>query len=218
MKNYLKETFYFDYQEKNVQEYLKKFQQPDENEIEKAKKLYLVVRDSFQYNPYKIILNPKALKLSYLITKKEGYCVEKSIILAGLARGLGIPSRLGFANVRNHLGTEKIERILGTNVLVFHGYCELYLNGKWVKATPAFNKELCQKFGVEPLEFNGLEDSIFQPYNSDGSVFMEYLKDHGTFEDMPFDLFKSEFQSYYGHLVGQKVEDMYVTEKFPIDF
>lgn len=218
MENYLKSTFYFDYQENNVQEFVKDLLVSKDNIIEKAKKLYLKVRDGFQYNPYKIVLNPNALKLSYLITKDYGYCVEKSIILAGLARAIGIPSRLGFANVRNHLGTEKIERILGTNVLVFHGYCELYLNEKWVKATPAFNKELCQKFGVQPLEFNGLEDSIFQPYNSEGNLFMEYLKDHGTFEDMPFELFKKEFYAYYGHLIGQKVEDMYVTEKFPIDF
>ncbi len=217
MEKYLKSTFFFDFEKENAQEFIKDLLISTENPIEKAKKLYLKVRDGFQYNPYKIVLNSNALKLSYLITKNYGYCVEKSIIMAGLARALGIPSRLGFANVRNHLGTEKIERILGTNVLVFHGYCELYLNGKWVKATPAFNKELCQKFGVEPLEFNGLEDSIFQPYNAEGNIFMEYLKDHGTFEDMPFELFKSEFQSYYGHLVGQKVEDMYVTEKFPID-
>jgi len=218
MENFLKPTYYFDYQNPTINKYLETLQESSDTLIEKAKKLYLMVRDGFQYNPYKIVLNPNALKLSYLITKKEGYCVEKSIILAGLARAIGIPSRLGFANVRNHLGTEKIERILGTNVLVFHGYCELYLNDKWVKATPAFNKELCKKFGVEPLAFNGYEDSIFQPYNSEGSIFMEYLKDHGTFDDMPFELFKSEFYQYYGHLINQKVEDMYVTEKFPVNF
>lgn len=214
MKNYLQTTFYFDYQKENVQLWIEDIKNSEEPLIEKAKKLYLKVRDGFFYNPYKIVLNPNALKLSYLITKKEGYCIEKSIILAGLARALGIPSRLGFANVKNHLGTEKIERILGTNVLVFHGYCELYLENKWVKATPAFNKELCYKFGVEPLEFNGLEDSIFQPYSSEGKLFMEYLKDHGTFEDMPFELFKNEFYAYYGHLINQKIEDMYVTEEF----
>jgi|YNPMSStandDraft_2_1061718.scaffolds.fasta_scaffold01038_4 transglutaminase-like putative cysteine protease len=215
MERYLKPTFYFDYQEDNVKEFIYEFKISSEDLITKAKNLYLLVRDGFQYNPYQVVLHPNALKLSYLITKKTGYCVEKSIILAGLARAIGIPSRLGFANVRNHLGTEKIERILGTDVLVFHGYCELYLNNRWVKATPAFNKELCQKFGVEPLEFNGTEDSIFQPYNAEGNLFMEYLMDHGTFEDMPFELFRKEFYAYYGHLVNKKWEDMYVTEEFP---
>ncbi len=217
MEVYLKNTFYFDYKELNVQKYITKIKKSSDSQIDKAKKLYLMIRDGFQYNPYKIVLHPEALRLSYLITKDYGYCVEKSIILAGLARAIGIPSRLGFANVRNHLGTEKIERILGTNILVFHGYCELYLNGKWVKATPAFNKDLCKKFGVNPLEFNGLEDSIFQAYNTEGSLFMEYLQDYGTFDDMPFELFKQEFYLYYGHLINRQIEDMYITETFPVN-
>src|SRR5690606_10572550 len=129
---------------------------------EKAIALYYFVRDNFRYNPYQLNLTEEGLKASNLLSRTDGYCVEKAALLAALARVIKIPARVGFAKVSNHLGTSKIEQVLGTNVLVFHGYTELFLNNKWVKATPAFNKQLCSRFNVEPLDFNGVDDSIFQ--------------------------------------------------------
>ena len=169
--------------------------------IEKAVKLYYAVRDEFIYNPFDINLNREALKASSLLKRNHGYCVEKACLLGACARAAGIPSRLGFAKVRNHIGTDKLEQILKTNVLVFHGYTEFFLNDKWVKATPAFNKELCVKLNVEPLEFNGLEDSIFQSFNQEGNQYMEYLHDYGNFDDVPYELFISELKAHYPHLV-----------------
>lgn len=46
-----------------------------------------------------------------------------------------------------------------TDVFYWHGYASIYLEGKWVKATPAFNIELCEKF-LRLLEFDGRTDSI----------------------------------------------------------
>lgn len=168
--------------------------------ITKAVNLYYAVRDGFNYNPYIINLNKDAMKASDLLKRDYGYCVEKASLLAASARAAGIPSRLGFAKVRNHIATEKLEERLRTNVLVFHGYTELFLEGKWVKATPAFNKSLCEKLNVESLEFNGREDSIFQSYNKEGGEFMEYLHDYGTFDDIPRDLFISELKIHYPHM------------------
>ncbi len=121
-------------------------------------------------------------------------------MLAACARVVGIPSRLGFANVRNHIGTSKLEEFLKTDLLVFHGYCELHLEGKWVKATPAFNRQLCRRLGVPPLEFDGQSDSIFQQYTPDGDCFMEYLHDYGQFADVPRELFIHELKKYYAHI------------------
>lgn len=168
--------------------------------VEQATNLYYAVRDSFNYNPYEIDLRKEGLKASALLKRDYGYCVEKANLLAASARVVGIPSRLGFAKVRNHIATEKLEERLRTNVLVFHGFTELFLEGKWVKATPAFNKTLCDKLNVASLEFNGREDSIFQPYNKEGGEFMEYLHDYGTFDDVPRDLFISELKAHYPHL------------------
>ena len=172
--------------------------------VEQAVKLYYAIRDGFNYDPYSLDLSREAMKASSLLQRNYGYCVEKACLLAACARTLGIPSRLGFARVRNHIVTEKLEEILKTNVMVFHGYTELFLNGKWVKATPAFNKSLCEKLKVASLEFNGKEDSIFQSYNEQGGQFMEYLHDYGTFDDVPYELFISELTKHYPHLFEQR--------------
>ena len=172
--------------------------------VERAVIIYYAVRDGFNYNPYDIDLRGEAMKASSLLKRNYGYCVEKACLLAACARVAGIPSRLGFAKVRNHIGTEKLEEILKTNVLVFHGFTELFLEGKWVKATPAFNKSLCEKLKVESLDFNGTADSVFQPYNKEGGQFMEYLHDYGTFDDVPYELFISELKKHYPHLFTEK--------------
>lgn len=168
--------------------------------VEKAVKLYYAVRDGFNYNPHDVDLSADAMKASSLVKRNYGYCIEKACLLAACARVAGIPSRLAFANVRNHIGTEKLEKVLKTNVLVFHGFTELFLDGKWVKATPAFNRGLCEKLNVEPLEFDGKNDSIFQEYSREGNRFMEYLHDYGNFPDVPRDLFISELKKHYPHL------------------
>ncbi|MFY9309289.1 MAG: transglutaminase family protein [Bacteroidia bacterium] len=176
--------------------------------IEQAVKLYYAVRDGFNYNPYDIDLNSEAMKASSLLKRNYGYCVEKACLLAAAARALGIPSRLGFAKVRNHIATEKLEERLRSNVLVFHGFTELFLDGKWVKATPAFNKSLCVKLNVDSLEFNGKDDSVFQAYGKEGAQFMEYLHDYGAFPDIPRDLFISELKKHYPHIFEEMAKDL----------
>ena len=113
---------------------------------------------------------------------------------------LGIPSRLGFSIVQNHLSTEKFVKMLRSNKFVFHGYNEFLLDGNWIKCTPAFNKLLCEKFGTVPLEFDGVHDSIFQEFSPDGQRYMKYLHEYGQFDDLPYDLFVSELKVHYPHL------------------
>jgi hypothetical protein len=76
-----------------------------------------------------------------------------------------------------------------------------------VKATPAFNRTLCERLGVHPLEFDGLSDSLFQEYDLTGRRHMQYLQDRGSFADVPFDTIVREFRTYYpgimqGGIVG----------------
>jgi transglutaminase-like putative cysteine protease len=186
---YLQPAEFINSDSEEVKAYTKKVIGNSTDPVEQAVKLYYAVRDDFNYNPYNINLSREAMKATTLLSRDNGYCVEKACLLAACARVAGIPSRLGFARVRNHIGTAKLEEILKSNVLVFHGYTEFFLEGKWVKATPAFNKSLCTKLQVEPLEFNGREDSVFQSYNKEGGQFMEYLHDYGNFSDVPYDLF-----------------------------
>ncbi len=189
MENYLKATYFLDFEQEMVAAFAKKYTESCETPRAKAISLYYAVRDGFYYNPYDLNFNKEGLKASDLLNRKHGYCIEKAVLLAASARAVGIPSRLSFYDVKNHIATDRLAHILGTNVLVFHGAAELYIEGKWLKTTPAFNASLCKKLGVATLEFDGLHDSIFQEYNASGDKqFMEYLHDYGNFDDVPYDL------------------------------
>ncbi|PTQ73929.1 transglutaminase family protein [Pseudomonas sp. GV071] len=167
---------------------------------DQAVSLYYAVRDQIRYNPYSFSRDPDTLKGSAALHAGESYCVPKATLLAACARHCGIPSRIGLADVRNHLSTPRLLEALRSEVFAMHGYTELYLEGRWVKATPAFNLTLCQLFKVAPLEFDGLTDSVFQPYNEAGQRHMEYLVDHGQFADLPEQLFFGHLQHCYPHL------------------
>lgn len=171
-----------------------------EGEVASAVALYYAVRDGFRYNPWEVSLAAEDYRASAVLGRsfsRGGHCIDKALVLAAASRVLGIPSRLHFANVRNHIGTARLEELLGTDVLVFHGYVELFLGGRWVAATPAFNKELCAYLKVPPLEWDGRTDSIFQPFSPEGTRFMEYLHDYGTFPDVPHGLMVEEWKRHY---------------------
>jgi transglutaminase-like putative cysteine protease len=123
--------------------------------------------------------------------------VAKSILLAAACRALAIPIRLGFADVRNHLSTARMREHMKTDVFFWHGYVSIHLEGRWVKATPAFNLELCQKFRLRPLEFDGRRDSIYHPFDLDGNRHMEYVAERGEFADVPIDAIEATFREHY---------------------
>ena len=169
-------------------------------EREIAVALYYAIRDGFRYSPWNVRFEPEAFTASSVLRRgpSEGaHCVDKANLLAASARVHGIPSRLHFANVRNHIGTATLEQRLGTDLLVYHGYCELFLAGRWVAATPAFNAELCVRLGVAPLEFDGREDSVFQEYEGGARRFMEYVEDHGHHPDIPFEAMLAAWRRHY---------------------
>ncbi|HIF08606.1 MAG TPA: transglutaminase family protein [Sneathiellales bacterium] len=162
-----------------------------------AVRLYYAVRDLNRYDPYSINLTLNGLKASNVLKLGRGWCVSKAILLAACLRSLGIPARLGYTDVRNHLSTEALRKMMKTGIFRWHGYTSIHLNGEWIKATPVFNKELCEKFRLATLEFNGREDSIYQPFDLDGNRHMEYLADHGEFADVPLDTMITDFKKYY---------------------
>ena len=171
---------------------------------EQAVSLYYAVRDQVRYNPYTFSRDPQTLKASHALSAGESYCVPKALLLAACARHCGIPARIGLADVRNHLATPRLLALLRSEVFAMHGYTELYLAGRWVKATPAFNLALCRVFKVEPLAFDGLSDSVFHPCNQQGERYMEYLQDHGQFAELPLELFFSHLAACYPHLFNDE--------------
>lgn len=204
MKEFLQFTEFLDYDNESVREFAERNSVGATTEKEKAVKLYYAVRDGFQYNPNILDLRREGLKASDLLKRTRGYCVEKAVLLAASARAVGIQSRLSFYIVRNHIATDKLEKLLRKNYLVFHGAAELFLDNKWLKTTPAFDKRLCDFLKVEPLEFDGSADSIFQEFDKSGNVFMEYLHEYGAFDDLPYELYLSELRKHYPHIFADE--------------
>ena len=198
-KKYLSPTAIIDSDHKTIIEYANDtVGHSGEDTVEKAVKLYYAVRDDIWYDPYYPFYLPEHYRASNILNSGRGFCISKVSLLCALGRACSIPSRVGFATVRNHLATPKLIQFLGSDLFVYHGFTEFYLAGKWVKATPAFNVELCKKHNVIPLEFNGREDSIFQAYNMEKKTFMEYLEFHGIYADIPVDVILAAWEKAYG--------------------
>ena len=170
--------------------------------LERAVSLYYAVRDRIRYNPFLDFSKEEAFRASQCILAGEGFCIGKAALLAACARADGIPARVGFADVKNHLTTPALRERMGSDLFVYHGYTELLLEQRWVKATPAFNVELCRRFRVKPLEFDGREDSIFHPYDEEDRRHMEYLRERGSHADVPVAEIMRAFREAYPVLYG----------------
>lgn len=159
--------------------------------------LYYAVRDEIRYNPFLDVSDPGAFRASAVLETNEGFCIGKAALLAATARAAGIAARVGFADVKNHLTTPRLAETMGSDLFIYHGYAELHLEGKWVKATPAFNLALCKRFRVKPLEFDGKSDSIFHAFDEDDRRHMEYLRDRGSYADVPTAQIQKAFREAY---------------------
>jgi transglutaminase-like putative cysteine protease len=164
---------------------------------ERAVALHDAVRDGFRYDPYQVDLSPGGMRASGVVERGFGWCVPKAALLAAACRAAGIPARLGYADVRNHLSTERMRRTMQTDLFIWHGYTDIWIDGAWRKATPAFNRELCERFGLLPLAFNGHDDSIYHPYDRAGNRHMEYVQYRGTFDEMPLARIVADFERVY---------------------
>lgn len=178
---------------------------PITDPVGNAVTLYYRVRDGLRYDPYDVATSPEGYLASSTLASGKGWCVPKALVLAALCRAAGIPARVGYADVRNHMSTQRLRETMQTDVFYFHGYTSLYLNDRWVKATPAFNIELCEKFGLRPLEFNGLEDSLYHEFDMAGNRHMQYLNDRGEYLDLPFEEMMEVMYRHYPNLMKDKL-------------
>jgi transglutaminase-like putative cysteine protease len=195
---YLRPTWFIDCDTPSIRRRAEEVAAGATSDEERAVRLFYVVRDGIRYDPYSITRNPDDYRASTVFGQRAAYCIPKAVVLTALARAVGVPARLGFADVRNHLASEKLLARLGTDLFVFHGFTEFWLAGRWVKATPAFNIELCERFGVRPLEFDGRGDALFHEYSADGRRHMNYVAERGSFADLPFEKIMSAFDALYG--------------------
>lgn len=193
---YLNKTASLDFDHPVIREIIRPFSNLDTEE-DKIEQVYLKVRDGWRYNPYHISFQKDDFRASEIAQRSDGHCIDKAILMVTFLRGLGIPARIHLAKVTNHMAVEKLIAKLGSHELAPHGMVDVFHKGNWVKASPTFNKELCDKFGVLPVAFNGSKDALLQPFDAEGEIFMEYLDDYGYFEDVPFDFILETFKSHY---------------------
>ncbi len=205
-QDFLQSAEYVDSNTAIIQEYTQAAIETTHSDLEKAVILYYRIRDDISYTPYLNFGDPETYRASKVLHNGYGFCISKAALLAACGRVVGIPTRLGFADVQNHLNTPRLRELNGGDLFRWHAFCELYLEGTWVKATPAFNQELCKKFRVKPLDFNGREDSIFQPFDADQRRHMEYVKMRGSFADVPFEAITATFRKYSPKLFGDNVD------------
>jgi transglutaminase-like putative cysteine protease len=184
----------------------------EQSVIDRALRLYCEIRDGIVYDAYVDFCDPQNYRASTVLRTGSGFCVGKAALLAACARVVGIPARVGYADVRNHLTSPKLRERLKSDLFIWHSYAELNLDGAWVKATPAFNAGLCERLGIAPLAFDGRSDSLFQPFDTQGRRHMEYVADHGAFADVPFEKIAAAFRAHYPALMTRPLEGDFQAE------
>ncbi|WP_052760989.1 transglutaminase-like domain-containing protein [Sedimenticola thiotaurini] len=194
-QQYLQPGRFIDSDHPRVLDFVQRYKVPGNRAIDSAIRLYLAVRDEILYDPYLVGPDPRYFRASDCLAAGRGFCIPKAALLAACARAIGVPARVGYADVRNHLASKRLDELIGGNRYHWHSYTDLYLEGRWVKATPAFNRALCERFGVHVLEFDGRHDSLLQPFDQSGNRHMAYERQRGVFEDVPYERILADFES-----------------------
>jgi len=198
MQPFLETDMFFNQQHPELEEWLQHVE--GQNNREKAVSIYYLVRDGIRYDPFTLLEGAVSLSSNFCLNRGVGYCISKAALQITLSRAVGIPARLGLADVKNHLSSPRLDALLQNDIFTMHAYVEQYLDGQWIKSTSAFNKELCDKANIPPLEFDAIGDSLFQKYTPNGNKHMEYLKDHGYFAHMPQSFIQQNVTLHYPHL------------------
>ncbi|PKN19378.1 MAG: transglutaminase [Deltaproteobacteria bacterium HGW-Deltaproteobacteria-6] len=204
-EDYLKPTEFMDSDSPEIQAFAQQAVEGAATPREKAVKLYYAVRDGIYYDPYRIEPSRSAFKASTILRQGYGYCVAKAVVLAAVLRAQVIPCKLHFADVRNHLTTKRLKALMQTDTFFYHGYNDVFLDGAWIKVTPTFNLSLCEKFKVKPLDWDGVSDAVFHPFDLEGRRHMEYITDHGSFADLPYDAIINTFLTCYGDMAKNQL-------------
>ncbi len=202
LTQYLVPGRFIDSDAPSVIAYAKQHTASAKDQHDAALRLYGTIRDGIIYDPYVDLADPNNYRASGVLAAGRAFCIGKAALLAACARVVGVPARTGYADVRNHLTSPRFYEKAKTDKFIWHSYTELYLNGRWVKATPAFDRALCDRLGLKTLEFDGETDSLLQPFDRSGRQHMEYLNDRGAFADVPFDTIQADFITFYPSLMG----------------
>ncbi|MFP4475123.1 MAG: transglutaminase-like domain-containing protein [Desulfatibacillaceae bacterium] len=197
-ESYIMPTSVLDSDHPEVSGFVRRICRGAADQTDMAQRLFVAVSDDIAYNPYSPFYKPGHYRASNVLERGQGYCVQKACLLCAVFRAAGIPSRLGFATIRNNAAPREIVDAMGTDLFVYHGYVEAFVQGRWVKATPAFDKSVCDRFDIDQLVFDGVADAVFPGTNRSGSPFVDYVEYYGTWADLPLDELLAKWREVYG--------------------
>jgi hypothetical protein len=163
-----------------------------------ASRLFLAVRDEIIYDPYSPFFDERFYTPEFILARGRGYCVQKAALLCAACRAEKIPARLKFADLQNRGASEEMKQLLGSDVFAWHGLTEIYLDGRWLSATPSFHADLCRRQNIMPLSFDGTANAIFPENNLAGRPYARYLAYHGSFSDLPLQKIMEGWEKTYG--------------------
>jgi transglutaminase-like putative cysteine protease len=197
LEQYLQPTEFFDFYKPKVKNKAIEITEGLETDKEKAIALFYWVRDKIIYRQGSFYLTKSTFKASTNLRRGYGFCVSKAVLLSTLARAVKIPARIHLCDIINHKIPQKVIDYMGTRIFFVHGYSELFLKGKWVKLTSAFDRETSMRGKYIIVEFDGIHHALFSPYDDQGNPFVEYLNDRGVYADVPFDEIKRVIMEKY---------------------
>ncbi|MEA3240673.1 MAG: transglutaminase family protein [Pseudomonadota bacterium] len=198
LKPYLQTTYFIDCDHSLIQKTARQLTGSLAEAKIMAKTLFLFVRDEIRYNPYCFSASREDYQAHSILARGKGYCIQKAIVLGALCRAVDIPSRLRLANIRNYQVPAKLAEMMKTDIFYCHGYNEIQLDGRWLKATPTFDCFMCERLRINPVNFDGTKDAVFAARTLDGRLHIEYLKQWGPFSDLPFAEIMTTFNDNYG--------------------
>lgn len=187
MQDALRSTFYLDCNHPDIRDLAAELTAGLEQPAGRAAALFRHVRDQIRYTVHAAFADPTAYPASVTLRRGDGYCIQKSVLLAALLRAAGIPARLHFADLRNRRAPEELRALMGTDVFYFHGYVEAHVEGAWRKATPAFDRGTCERHGIRRVQWDGRSDALLHATDVHGRPHFEYLADRGPRDDLPLD-------------------------------
>jgi hypothetical protein len=181
-----------------IQKLARSLAKGSKNDVEAARRLFEYVRDTVRYS----VGVPVASLEDYLalntLARGKGFCVQKSALLCALARALGIPSRLGFADIRNEKLHGRLMKMIPDKIIYHHCFAEWFVGGRWLKATTSFDRALTERHGWRLVEFDPLGDALLPATDLKGRPHVSYLAYHGWRMGVPLDEFCAETDQHYG--------------------
>ena len=168
------------------------------NDVEAARRLFNFARDQVRYSVRVPFWELDEFLALNTLARGCGFCVQKAALLAALARAIGIPARLGFADIQNHQVRGPLAELTPEGIIRYHCFTEWFVGGRWLKATPSFDRGLSQELGWRLVEFDPQADALLPATDLEGKPHISYLRYHGWRLGVPLDEFMAVTRGHYG--------------------